>query len=212
MNTPNNNTLTRTLFGSTLAAIAMTVTLGGSTSNGGSGMPAPPEPSYYNNNCVAMTESAPTGKWFSVNMQTATPSGTNDGCVWNDEADKFIRWVAPSNGTVTATIGCAGEVPNGPENGWLISALDSCGGSVIECGWMQNVQEGCGCGEKSIHIDVTAGQELIFRVGVPFESSTVYTPKVKFDHRPTLNTPGDLNNDGVVDGSDLGILFSNWGT
>ena len=77
---------------------------------------------------------------------------------------------------------------------------------------MQNVQEGCGCGEKSIHIDVTAGQELIFRVGVPFESSTVYTPKVKFDHRPTLNTPGDLNNDGVVDGSDLGILFSNWGT
>lgn len=206
------NTVNRTLFASTLTAIALTVSLAGSTSNGGTPTSGAGEPGFYSNNCTPLTESAPTNSWFPVNMQTATPSGSNDGCIWSDEADKFVRWVAPSKGLAVASIKCNGEILQGPENGWLISAIDGCGGTVLACGWLEDTSAPCGCDEKTVYFEVEAGQEIYLRVGAAFESTTTHTPAVKIEHQPSLTTPGDLNDDGIVDGSDLGILFANWGT
>lgn len=165
---------------------------------------------YEANHCDDISGSAPIGAWFPItSYDHATASGQDDGCVWSDEADAFIRWIAPSNGTVTASVCPGGDVT--PQ--WVLEMREDCDGELLACGFKTPFEElpgSCVLGAQVVQ-EVRAGQTYVFRVGGALEANGGpygQSMLIEFEAAPALT--GDLNGDGRVNGEDLGLLFANW--
>ena len=139
-----------------------------------------------------------TGSGFDDPLSCSTSTG---GQVF---ADVWFSWTAPCTGF--ATIGTCGSsfdsrfsvyvggCPSGPTNALL------CGDS--------------GCGDDSSGQSlVVEGQQLLIRVGSPFEGQegdgVLTIDCVPIGGDPC---PEDLNDDGSVDSADLGLAIAAWGT
>ena len=86
------------------------------------------------------------------------------------------------------------------------SGCPSSGTSPLSCG----DNDGCG-DDAAISTLVFAGQPLLIRVGSPDGSSG--SGNLEISCTPFSNPcPEDLNNDGVVNGADLGLMLGAWGT
>jgi hypothetical protein len=128
-------------------------------------------------------------------------SSTTGGQVF---ADVWFRWVAPCTGF--ADIGTCGSSFNSRFSAYNASCPNN-GLSVILC-----ADDGCG-DDATAQTLVLEGQVVLIRVGSPVdgdEGNGVLT--ITCDPIGGNDCPEDINDDGVVDGADLGLLLGAWGT
>ncbi len=162
--------------------------------------------------CEDTFGSAPTGEWFPISSyRSSTSSGFAGGCIYAFEADSYVRWVAPANGTMRAYACSGGDIS--PD--WLLQATDGCGADSqsLACGYQSPSEElpGQCYGGAGISIEVEAGTAYYLRVAGAYQTTPAdygLSMLIEFEERHSIL--GDLNFDGRVNGLDLGLLFANW--
>ena len=173
---------------------------------------------YEADACHQTSGSAPTGEWFLIhsyaNSTPAGPSGPQvRTCIWTDEPDSYVRWIAPADGNVSATVCGGGDIS--PE--WILEAWRGCGATseplAVACGGLtpsEDLPIGCAGGAR-VWIEVEAGEVYYLRVAGSYQTTPAdfgLSMHIEFEERHSIL--GDLNFDGRVNGLDLGLLFANW--
>jgi hypothetical protein len=161
-------------------------------------------PAPANDNCSGAT--AVGAGTFSFNTVGATnstpaiPSSCNAAATTTINKDVWFRFTAPCSGTATAaTCGTAFDT------NVAVYAGTTCpsGTAVVACN-----DNGCGTASSATW-DVTAGSTWYVRVGSPGSGSGAGSLVLSCVLPPC---EGDLNGDGNVDGLDLGVTLSQWGS
>lgn len=165
---------------------------------------------YQANQCIHTYGSAPTGEWFLVHAYTDTTTASGESaCVFEDEADAFVQWIAPANGTMSAVICSSGDIS--PE--WVLELREGCSGEVLDCAvntLPDQLPELCYGGARVEH-QVVEGQAYIIRVAGAYRThGGDYGQSMLIEFEAAPGILGDLNFDGRVNGVDLGLLFANW--
>ena len=80
--------------------------------------------------------------------------------------------------------------------------------AVIAC---DDDTAGCAGGSTSVTWNASTGQQFLVRIGGKTSSATGFTT-VTVTGTPAPSCPADINGSGAIDGVDLGILLSGWGT
>jgi hypothetical protein len=161
--------------------------------------------------CEDTYGSAPTGEWFPISSYRSSTSSGFGTCIFPFEADSYVRWVAPANGTMRAYACSGGDIS--PD--WVLQASHGCGAdsSSLACGYQSPSEElpGQCYGGAGISIEVEAGTAYYLRVAGAFQEIPAdygLSMLIEFEERHSIL--GDLNFDGRVNGLDLGLLFANW--
>ena len=163
--------------------------------------------SFQGDECDFLGGTAPSNTWFELNYGGTSPSWEG-GCVWANEADLFVRYVAPVTGNLRATVCTGGDVH--PE--WVISARHACDGNAFVCGNRNAPDDVEGCfGGAMVDFNVEAGQVILFRISAEKHGEGIdYGQSMHIEVEPIDYPRGDLNGDFRVNGLDLGLLFANW--
>lgn len=163
--------------------------------------------SYQGDDCDFLGGTAPSSSWFELEYGGTSPSWEND-CVFDTEADLFVRYVAPVTGRLRAVVCTGGDV----NPLWVVSARHACDGTAIACGYNNapNDVESC-FGGAMVEFNVEAGQVIFFRIAAEeHEQGIDYGQSMHIEVEPLAFPIGDLNHDFKVNGLDLGLLFANW--
>lgn len=165
---------------------------------------------YQANQCIHTYGSAPTGEWFAVHSYTDTTTASGEsGCVFDYEADAFVQWIAPANGTMSATICSSGDIT--PD--WVLELREGCHGEYLVCAVNtspEDLPELCYGGARIEH-QVVEGRAYIIRVAGAYRThGGDYGQSMLIEFEAAPGILGDLNFDGRVNGVDLGLLFANW--
>jgi hypothetical protein len=125
------------------------------------------------------------------------------GDVWNA---KMIKFTSPGTGSMTVQ-NCADTTGNVDAR---IVAMTTCGvaNSVVACD-----DDGC-TGEapyaSKLVFNAVAGQTYYFAVG-GYDNTEVGPFNIEIIAPAAPSCPADLNQDGVVNGADLGLMLGSWG-
>lgn len=153
--------------------------------------------------------SPPPLYWTSISPSSMHPNGvTTSGGRTSANHQAVLRWQSPISGTIVVTGKAAkGNVGGGNGVDWLIQH----NGNTLFSHYLP-FNDAVGT-EFNLTIGVDPGDTVDFVVdphnGNDLNDSTTYTASIY-----VLGTAGgaDLNRDCHVDGADLGMLLSSWGT
>lgn len=121
--------------------------------------------------------------------------------------DLWYRVTCPFNGTFTVS-----NCGNSTFDSRLAVYGSTCPTTATQVIACDDDTTGCASGTTSVSWPATTGQQFLVRVGGKNTAASGYTT-VSFSGVPDAPPcPADLNGSGVVDGADLGILLSGWGT
>lgn len=169
----------------------------------------PPTPAPPNNLCTAAIAIGEGSTNFTTVGATSSgpdlPLSCSTGGSVQMQADVWYSLIAPCTGllevnTCTATFDTSIAVYGGPTCPGASAAPLACNDDFPTCG-----------NKSKVFLEVTAGAPLLIRVGTRLTDVTgtgvlqvICTPS-----EPPC--PGDVNDDGVVDGADLAGLLGSWG-
>ncbi|MAC75370.1 MAG: hypothetical protein GY728_14930 [Phycisphaeraceae bacterium] len=162
---------------------------------------------FQGDDCDVILGSAPSSSWFELDYGGTSPSWEG-GCVWANEADLFVRYVAPVTGNLRAVVCSGGDVS--PQ--WIVAARHTCEGGFIACGFNNAPDDVESCfGGAEAEFNVEAGQVIFFRIAAEnHRQGANYGQSMRIEVEPISFPIGDLNHDFKVNGLDLGLLFANW--
>ncbi len=140
------------------------------------------------------------------NSAVAVTSACIDGGSTTIYKDLWYRVTALFDGTVTVS-----NCGNSTFDSRIIvygNACPTASTAILAC---DDDTAGCAGSTTSVTWDAYAGEQFLVRIGGKTSNAAGYTT-VTVSGVPTPSCPADINDSGAIDGVDLGILLSGWGT